>query len=144
MHIIISFRPFAKILQSDLRGNKSQKYILTNLSRYFDIKNKFVDKHCPYTIVNIEDLILDPRKMTIKLCQEVNIPYFEGKENYWNYPSCHLYGSKTQRLHLNNPSTAGYDKEKVLAKPDISHPFLEREDVLELEKFFLENSLKPE
>ena len=144
LHVIISFRPFAKIFQSDLKRDKSEKNIINNIYQYFNIKNKIVDQQFSCTIVNAEDIILDPRNMTKKLCEKVEIPYFEGKENYWNYPSCHLYGGRTQRLHFKNPGTAGYNKEKVLAKPDISHPFLEREDVLELEKFFLENSLKPE
>ncbi|WP_146164866.1 hypothetical protein [Desulfonatronum sp. SC1] len=142
LHVLISFRPFAKIFQSDLKRNKSEKDIITNLSRYFLIKNKIIDNHYPYTIINSEDLILAPRNMTIILCEELGIPYFEGKENYWNYNSCHLYGSKTQRLHLKDSNKAGYDKEKVLAKPNISHPFLERKDVHDLEFFFREKSLK--
>jgi hypothetical protein len=139
--VIVSFRPFAKIFESDIKRGKDEKLIIENISRYKNIKKQIIDLNYQYTIVNIEKLILNPKLITEKLCSSIGIKYFEGKENYWNFPSCHLYGSKTQRQHLKNPINATYDKGKVACKPSISHPFLERDDVRSVEDFFIQNAL---
>jgi hypothetical protein len=141
LEIIVSFRPLAKIFKSDLNRNKKEENIKRNISSYLNIRNKIIDQKYQCTIVNVEQIILNPGDMTKRLCEKVDIPYFEGKENYWNYPSCHLYGSRTQRQHLKNPKLAKYDKDKVMSIPEINHPFLEREDICEVEKFLLKNAL---
>jgi hypothetical protein len=135
-HIVISFRPFIKIAKSQMKRDKKNQQIIKNLSIYANIKNlKY-----PFTIVNVEKLILNPKDITKKLCKEVRIPYFEGKENYWKYPTFHLYGAKMQRHHFRNPNVAEYDVRKVKQIcPDFS--FLQKNDLIELENFLIENSI---
>ena len=104
LHIIVTYRPFDKIWKSDIKRKHQPSKVATNLSGYIKITEKLsILKKYPYTIINVEQLIMNPRKMTQVLCHAVGIPYFAGKEKYWNYPSIHLYGSTTQRKHLNNP-----------------------------------------
>jgi hypothetical protein len=138
---VITYRPFVKIWYSDVKRHIKEARRKKNINTYRSIKKQIIDSGFDYAIINIEQLILSPRKMTLLLCGAAGIPYFDGKENYWDRPSCHLYGSPTQRRHLNKPDQAGYDVDKVVANPDISHPFLEREDIRQLDHFYMENSL---
>jgi hypothetical protein len=139
---VIAYRPFAKIWESDARRQVREARIKKNINTYRSVKKQIIEAGFDYAIVDIEQLILSPGQITRSLCHAAGIPYFEGKENYWHFPSCHLYGSATQRRHLNRPEQAGYDISKVRIAPEIRHPFLEREDVRELDRFFSDHALK--
>ena len=141
LHVVITFRPFAKIWQSDLNREKLELSIVKNIHNYLKLKKNIIDSHYSWTILNIERLILNPPDMTLALCNAVGIPYFEGKERYWDYPGCHLYGSLTQRRHMKNPQDAGYDARKVATTAQIKHSFLKGKEIREVEKFLTSHAL---
>lgn len=142
IHVVITFRPFAKIWCSDLNRNKKEQKIVQNIMRYQRLKKMVIDQGLPYSILNMESLILNPKELTKALCRETAIPYFEGKEDYWNFPSCHLYGSKTQRKHLKEPKTAGYNIQKVLTPAQTTPSFLVQKNIRAIEAFMQNNALK--
>jgi hypothetical protein len=141
IHVVVTFRPFAKIWNSDLKRNKNEKKIIQNINRYFRYKKMVMDQGLEYSIINMENLILDPPGITSALCSATGVPYFKGKENYWQFPGCHLYGSHTQRRHFSKPQTAGFDARKVLKMPSISASFLQEKSVRSIEEFLMSNSL---
>lgn len=143
MHVVIIFRPLAKIWHSDLNRSRAEEKIIQNIKRYTRLKKMVIDQGIPHSILNMESLILDPAGITKVLCRETGVPYFDGKENYWNFPSCHLYGSRTQRRHLKKPQTAGYDIQKVLTPARTTVPFLEQKNMRYIETFMTEQALKP-
>jgi hypothetical protein len=141
LHVVITFRPFAKIWQSDLNRENLKLSIIKNIHNYVELKEKIIDSHYPWTILNVEQLILNPPDMTRALCDAVGVPYFEGKERYWNYPGCHLYGSLTQRRHMKNPKNAGYDASKVATQAHVEHPFLKEKRIQKVEQFLANHAV---
>lgn len=55
--------------------------------------------------VSYRDFVKDPKSLKA-ICQKLEIPYFAGKENYWE--SCHhtLFGNGSARRHLNDVEAA--------------------------------------
>ncbi len=141
LHVVITFRPFAKIWESDFKRSNMKLSIIKNIGNYIFIRKIIDNSDCSCTIINIDHLILNPSVMTKDLCKSINMPYFEGKEQYWNYPGCHLYGSRTQRTHMKNPEIAGYDVSKVQRQAYVNHPFLREKKVLKVEQYLLTHAL---
>lgn len=141
IHVVLTFRPFAKIWSSDSKRDKEEKQIIRNINRYFNFKKMVIEQGFEYSIINIENLIMNPSGVTRALCNAVGIPYFKGKENYWNYPGCHLYGSQTQRRHFNKPETAGFNAKKIMNPPNILIPYLENRRIRVMEEFLKANTL---
>jgi hypothetical protein len=109
---LVTFRGFAGILQSAIRRKKGSKAGFKNLHYYQRLfaSGLLGDN---WISVDTEALVLEPAKMTQLLCRATGIPYFEGKEKYWNYPLLHLSGGATQRRHSKNPAEASYDTDQV-------------------------------
>lgn len=58
--------------------------------RYY---SKFFQMKVPYIAVNYSELVADPKNKLIEICNAVDMPYFEGKENFWEKEPHHLFGS---------------------------------------------------
>lgn len=129
--VLLTYRPFKKIILSDRNRGKSDSAIKNNLLRYEEIA-RLIDSHnLKSVVVSTESLLESPSPYLRLICERVDIPYFEGKEEYWNFEHCHLYGARTQRQHIRFPESAGYlevgDKGEMRG---LSAPF---EDLVHLE-----------
>lgn len=134
LHCVVTYRPFEKIWQSDADRNNAEKIRIRNLQGYEKLYQLIDDNQLKYTVINMDDLVINPAKLTKTICDQVGIQYFEGKENYWNFPHCHLYGATTQKKHLVDKIGGVYNKEKALAKVSIQHEFFDRYETKKLEE----------
>lgn len=63
-----------------------------------------------YKLVDVGNLIAQPRIKTRHLCEQLKIDYFPGKQRYWEWQHAHLSGAKMQRQHIRNPETGKFRK----------------------------------
>ena len=139
---VMTYKPFNRIWLSSLaRGNKNHKIksIILNYRRQL---NLLKDYRVPFIGINTEDFIGKPELHTEALCEFCEIPYFSGKHEYWRWPFAHLYGSDTQRDHLNDPSKAGYDLGRPGSDGEFTNDFLEKPEIKELEKDVISHLVK--
>ena len=52
------------------------------------------------------------------ICSRLEIPYFEGKEQYWNKTHHILFGNHSARIHLYNTSSKSYEQAQSTIKAD--------------------------
>ncbi|MCK5642233.1 MAG: hypothetical protein KAJ19_15615 [Gammaproteobacteria bacterium] len=58
--------------------------------------------------VRYSELARDPAHKLQRLCECLEIPYFPGKEHYWNRQYHTLFGSYSAKLHLYNRNTSDF------------------------------------
>jgi hypothetical protein len=68
--------------------------------------------------VRYRDLVTK-RETLPQLCSFVGIPYFPGKEEYWNSEQHSVFGNDTARIHLFEQSTAQFEKLKNVIASDL-------------------------
>ncbi|RJP50445.1 MAG: hypothetical protein C4583_10565 [Anaerolineaceae bacterium] len=56
----------------------------------------------PYVSVQYDDLVREPVRTVGALCAALEIPYFEGKINFWNKQCHHLFGSTGIRIQASS------------------------------------------
>lgn len=66
--------------------------------------NRFFESNLPFISLNYNELVNDPPKTLNNLCQLLEIPYFEGKERFWEKEHHHLFGSRGTRNQIGNPN----------------------------------------
>jgi len=67
--------------------------------RYY---KRFFQANLPFISLNYNQLVSDPAKTLEQLCQILSIPYFEGKEKFWEKEHHHLFGSRGTRKQVEN------------------------------------------
>lgn len=55
--------------------------------------NKFFQTGLPFRSVYFNDLVSDPQRKLSEICAAVGMPYFDGKERFWEKQHHHLFGS---------------------------------------------------
>lgn len=92
---------------------------------FYDWEKSFVNYHRLYAAliedwraVRYEDLVKNDEAVLEKVCNYVDIPYFEGKVNYWERPYHVLAGNTSAKFHLYEDKKAkavvnNYDKERM-------------------------------
>lgn len=98
--------------------NKARKNIFI---KYY---NRFFETQLPFVSLNYNKLVADPQSVLKKLCQVLDIPYFDGKERFWEKEHHHLFGSLGTRKQLSSPNpgirkTEGYPDEFKAMIPEI-------------------------
>lgn len=73
--------------------------------RYLSVVDNFIA--VPYS-----ELTTDTELSLQNICGSINIPYFKGKEAYWQKKHHTLFGSISARLHLYEKNAEGYNKTK--------------------------------
>jgi hypothetical protein len=63
---------------------------------------RFFQANLPFISLNYNQLVSDPAKTLEQLCQILSIPYFEGKEKFWEKEHHHLFGSRGTRRQVEN------------------------------------------
>jgi hypothetical protein len=55
---------------------------------------KFFETGLPFRSVYFNDLVSDPQRKLAEICAVVGMPYFDGKERFWEKQHHHLFGSQ--------------------------------------------------
>ena len=114
LSILLSYRPFAAIRTSDERRGKPPKFTVSHLLEYRYLMDMAAHLGISLRAINMERLIESPSLETMNLCRAVGVPYFPGKEEYWNFVHCHLYGAATTRRHISEPTTAEFSPPSIV------------------------------
>lgn len=130
VRIVISFRSIAAIAASGIKRGHNIDTTVTQCQRYQHINTmmKQMGRDQADAVVNTENFTKDPARHTKRLCELVGVPYFPGKENYWNYPGAHLFGSATQSRHFLSPETGGYASRTPVSRDSLSPELREKLD----------------
>ena len=72
------------------RGDKNLSKWRAGFVKYY---SKVIEVDLPFFAVNYNDLISDPPRKLAEICSAIDMPYFEGKERFWEKKHCHLFGS---------------------------------------------------
>lgn len=79
---------------------------------YRDFSNIFEN----WVSVSYTDLVTRPNLTIHKVCEAIGIPYFEGKQNYWENTRHTLFGNDSAIIHLLDSSSREYkERAEVLA-----------------------------
>lgn len=110
--IIICWNSPLKLAFSCYKRNFStEKALLKIRSMMKELRKtlKLCEDNClDYFVIRGVDFISDPVNVTKKLCDFSGIPYFDGKELYWNFKHNHLSGSSRQRVKASGKMLSGY------------------------------------
>ncbi|MCF8095360.1 MAG: sulfotransferase [Desulfobacteraceae bacterium] len=61
---------------------------------------RFFSANLPYITLNYNELVADPAGTIEALCNALEIPYFEGKERFWNKEHHQVFGSMGTRKQV--------------------------------------------
>jgi len=133
---LIPYRPFPKIYKSAIKRHGSTHKAEKNILKYIEILNYIVENDIRYKVVSIAQLITEPTGTTKDLCLFSGIPYFSGKEEYWNFKQHHIHGNKKQGVELTTGKLLKFDKSWLQEDEDTiqTHSFFSQPDIINLEK----------
>jgi hypothetical protein len=86
---------------------------------YYSNVFSIIDK---WVTVRYKDLAENPQDTLRGLCSKIGIPYFDGKEHFWNGKYHSLFGSDSVKLHLVEKNSREFQellKARERAKPNI-------------------------
>jgi hypothetical protein len=72
------------------RGGKLMRWRRSFVNYYA----KFLESGLPFRSVYFNDLVSDPERKLKQVCAAVGMPYFSGKENFWERQHHYLFGSQ--------------------------------------------------
>jgi hypothetical protein len=55
--------------------------------------SKLLETRLPFRSIYFNDLVSDPQRKLAEICAVVGMPYFDGKERFWEKQHHHLFGS---------------------------------------------------
>jgi hypothetical protein len=90
---------------------------------------RFFMSNLPYISLNYNKLIADPSTTLNELCQILGIPYYAGKENFWEKQHHHLFGSMGTRKQVGRPNSEIRKSEEYPAEFKRIIPKIEAENV---------------
>jgi len=90
------------------RGFSINKVRKNNYIKYY---NQCFKSGLPLIAINYNKFTANPRIALIKLCDLLGIPYFEGKENFWEKQHHHLFGSMGIRKQVEKENSTIIAKE---------------------------------
>jgi hypothetical protein len=73
--------------------------------------------------VRYRDLVTE-KTVLKQLCTSLSIPYFDGKEQYWNREQHTVFGNDTTKIHLHERSSTQYENVKSAIDSDFEQPGL--------------------
>lgn len=79
---------------------KRQKDVVSNLRRYDRYFRHLRDTRLPVVAVSYDRLVTDPAGQLSQLGKLLDIPYFPGKERFWEHPHHLAFGNEGTRLTL--------------------------------------------
>jgi hypothetical protein len=68
--------------------------------------SRFLDTELPFRSVYFDDLVSEPEHKLEDICAAVGMPYFKGKERFWEKQHHHLFGSYGTYRQVRDKSSA--------------------------------------
>jgi len=78
------------------RGRKASSWRKSFVSAY----GRIIQVKLPFLSVRYSKMASDPARSLEKLCNVIGMPYFQGKERFWEKRQHHLFGSDGIRLQI--------------------------------------------
>jgi hypothetical protein len=88
---------------------ESHERLRKQLEYYRQALHLFEQQNIPVLVVPLANLLRQPGRMLKRICEEIGISYFPGKERYWNFEHHHLYGAAVQKAQIKDPLSASYE-----------------------------------
>lgn len=93
-------------------------------SEFVSYYTKFFKTGLPFRSVNFNDLVSDPHRKLAEICAVVGMPYFDGKERFWEKQRHYLFGSQGVYLQVKEKGSA------IRASEDLAPEFEKQVDAL--------------
>ena len=90
----------------------------------------------PFLSINYNELVSNLPHSLQQLCQAIGIPWFEGKESFWNKEQHHFFGSGGVRKVLADPAPSIRPSERF--SPEFEQVMHEVDELLEARPEFQE------
>jgi hypothetical protein len=74
-------------------------------SAFLKYHSRFFQLGLPFVAVNYEDLVNTPSRILSRICEMIGMPYFEGKERFWQGYHHYLFGSGGIRKQVKSGSS---------------------------------------
>lgn len=98
LDIVLCIKSFASIAHSLEKRGKSPRQIARSLNYYERFERRYgAMRRC---VVDIDRLVREPAAITEGLCATLDVPYFAGKERYWEFRLDYRFGASLQRRQL--------------------------------------------
>ncbi|SER78589.1 hypothetical protein SAMN05421690_10771 [Nitrosomonas sp. Nm51] len=79
---------------------------------FISYHDRFFKSNLPFRAVNYNELVEDSQKMLSVICNCLEMPYFEGKERFWENQHCHyLFGSGVTAKQVSEKSSKIWHKD---------------------------------
>ncbi len=89
-NVLIYKEPISLCYSFWKRGLSIDKAINNEFKTYY---KRFFETNIDFVSLNYNKFSLNPTETTLKICSLLNIPYFEGKERFWEKEHHHIFGS---------------------------------------------------
>lgn len=111
LSVVISYRPFERIVASSLKRGRPHGRAAGEVIRYYRNMIAAIDDLRPVHAItaDVQQFCTDPARELRRLCSALSLPYFVGKERYWEFPSHHLFGASVQRKQFDGRRLGGYN-----------------------------------
>ena len=110
---VMTWRDLPNLAKSALKRSAQPKCAIREISYYIKALREFNNIY----LVNVKHLINEPGETLKEICGVLNIPYFEGKEYYWNFKHHHKFGAGITTKHINDPASASFNKKREQQVP---------------------------
>lgn len=109
LDIVIAMRPNAALIHSALRRDQPEAQAVRSVLYYRRLVDTLRDHPFRKAVtVDCDAFCRDPSAQLRSLCAAIDVPYFPGKELYWNYKHYHLFGASIQRQQIIGAIPGGY------------------------------------
>lgn len=123
LHVLIWKSPL-EFASSRLKRGKIENWE-RDWSDYHEQYSSLVDN---WFSIKYSDLAKKPKESLEKLCQDLEIDYIEGSEEYWKHTHHTLFGNSSAKIHLYSKTSNSYDNcdAEISEKTELSTPSSEK------------------
>jgi len=107
LNVLIYKDPVTLHHSYEKRGKDGVETVLRAYKTY----SRFFDTGLPFVAINYAELTRNPDGVLRQLCEILGIPYFQGKEKFWNKTHHCLFGSNGVRKQLRSGESRIYREE---------------------------------
>ncbi len=97
VHNVLLFKEPISFFYSFYKRGIPHNHAKNVFKKYY---NRFFHTNIPYITLNYNLLVSEPATSLKKICDLLEIPYFVGKERFWEKEHHHLYGSRGTRKQI--------------------------------------------
>lgn len=118
-------------------------YWREEFSRYY---GKVIELGLPVIAIKLEDLVANPSEKLSEICEAIGMPYFEGKERFWEKQHHHFFGSKGTRDqvssgHSDIVSASGFPSEFEALLPQLVEAIDSDQEINRIVSFLKANDI---